>query len=152
MLLGTDQQLGNTVVDLVRRLAAFLVVLLARRDIDHRGQESRLPIPRQTGDEALQPERGPISMLPLPFVVAGGGLAPPTRLTVPFQPRALVQGSQYPNLLSQQRLRTVVSEEPRQGLVGESYNEIVLVDINALERTLYHGSIARFAFLEGDGH
>jgi len=37
MLLCTDQQLGNTVVELVSRLAAFLVVLLARRDIDHRG-------------------------------------------------------------------------------------------------------------------
>src|SRR5262249_58574597 len=124
MLLCTNQQLGNTVVDLVRRLAAFLVVLLARRDIDHRGQESRLSIPRQTGDETLQPERGPISMLPLPLVVAGGRLAPPTRLTVPFQPRALVRGSQYPDLLSHHRLRHVVSGEHRPGMVGESNNGI----------------------------
>src|SRR5499426_2575005 len=112
MLLCTNQQLGNTVVDLVRRLAAFLVMLLARRDIDHRGQESRLPIPRQTGDETLQPERGPISMLPLPLVVGGGRLALQKRLTIPFQPRAFVRSNQHPDLLSQQRLRTVISEEP----------------------------------------
>jgi hypothetical protein len=31
-------------------------------------------------------------------------------------------------------------------------NEIVLVDVHALEGTLYHCSIARFAFLEGGGH
>src|SRR5215471_21573806 len=113
MLLCTDQQLGNTVVDLVRRLAALLVVLLTRRDIDHCGQESRLPIPRQTGDQTLQPEGGAIALLPLPLVVGEGCLTPQTRLTIPFQPRSLVWGHQHPDLLSQQRLHTVVSEEPR---------------------------------------